>query len=237
MSFISNICAGERNRAEGRINEIQRAAEDAARAAAEQDIVQENQLNSVQQQLNDTTVRLGSSNQQIQVNNVQLAANQQRIAADTTTIQSLNAQLINCNAEDYVNIKNILKSYTTAVNNNTALVKSVGIQDIANRLTAVAEKNAYLEQEKAAMISSIEQHERDFVDLRDALPEVLPTTSVHILDDYTMWMLVLSYSLFVVSVIFYYCYIHSYTPTSILISTVSAAFLTIILFILTILLL
>jgi hypothetical protein len=104
-------------------------------------------------------------------------------------------------------------------------------------MDAATDQYTLLYQQKAELVASIEQHERDFIDLRDALPEVLPSTSVHVLDDYTMWMLVLSYSLFMVSVIFYYCYINSYTMGSILTSTVGAAIITIFLFILTILLL
>jgi len=142
-----------------------------------------------------------------------------------------------CSARDNTNMQTLINSYDTAVQRNQSLVKSLQVQNNAKRMDAATDKFGLLTQQKAELIASIEQHERDFIDLRDALPEVLPSTSVHVLDDYTMWMLVLSYSLFIVSVIFYYCYINSYTMGSILTSTVGAAIITIFLFILTILLL
>jgi hypothetical protein len=150
---------------------------------------------------------------------------------------TLQAQLINCSAQDYINIKNLIKAHAATAKHNATLVKSVAIQDSIKRLEGVERQNSYLKQEKADLIASIEQHERDFVDLRDALPEVLPNSSIHTLDDYTLWILIMSYSLFVISVIFYYCYINAYTPTAILISTISAALLTMFLFLLGIVLL
>jgi len=209
----------------------------AQQAAAQQAAAQQAQIDILQQQLTDTSNTLTKSQQQIQTDTSQLAANNQTIAADSEMIQTLKMQIKNCSAEDAINIKNLLKSYTSAVNHNAALVKSVTIQDTAERLHTVNEQNTYLEQEKVELIASIEQHERDFIDLRDALPEVLPNTSIHTLDDYTLWILVLSYSLFIVSVIFYYCYTNSYTMNSILISTVGAAILSIFLWFLIILLL
>ena len=142
-----------------------------------------------------------------------------------------------CSARDNTNMQTLINSYDAAVQRNQSLVKSLQVQNNAKRMDAATDQYTLLYQQKAELVASIEQHERDFIDLRDALPEVLPSTSVHVLDDYTMWMLVLSYSLFMVSVIFYYCYINSYTMGSILTSTVGAAIITIFLFILTILLL
>lgn len=142
-----------------------------------------------------------------------------------------------CSARDNTNMQTLINSYDAAVQRNQSLVKSLQVQNNAKRMDATTDQYTLLYQQKAELIASIEQHERDFIDLRDALPEVLPSTSVHVLDDYTMWMLVLSYSLFMVSVIFYYCYINSYTMSSILTSTVGAGLVTIFLFILMILLL
>jgi len=216
------------------------------------------QLATVQQQLATVTNELAGSQQQVQndeanllnyKNTLALYQNkigeyEQQVQNDKTyilndqnKINDLTAQIHNCTAQDYTNIKNLLKTYTTAVQHNASLVKSATIQDSVKRLEGLEEQNAYLKQKKAELVSSIEQHERDFVDMRDALPEVLPNTSLHTLDDYTLWILILSYSLFVVSVIFYYCYVSNYTITSILISSVSAAILTIFLFIIMILIL
>ena len=63
---------------------------------------------------------------------------------------------------------------------------------------------------------SIERHDRDFIDLENSIP---PNTSViHTLDDYTMWILLLSYIIFAISIVFWYSHTNYYTITSILTS-------------------
>ena len=227
------------------------AAQKAATAQQQQTANDTSQLATIQQQLATVTNELAGSQQQVQndeakllnyKNTLALYQNkigeyEQQVKKDTTDISDLTAQIHNCTAQDYTNIKNLLKTYTTAVQHNASLVKSATIQDNVKRLEGLEEQNAYLKQKKAELVSSIEQHERDFVDMRDALPEVLPNTSLHTLDDYTLWILILSYFLFVVSIIFYYCYVSNYTISSILISSVSAAILTIFLFIIMIIVL
>jgi len=156
---------------------------------------------------------------------------------ETKDYNAYKTEMAKCQPQEYNNMKNLIHTYQTAVDHNKSLVNSSGIHFNASRVDELNTKHSALQQQKVELISSIEQHERDFIDTRDALPEVLPDTSIHTLDDYTLWILILSYSLFVVSMIFYYCYINAYTPTSILISIVSAALLTIFLFILGILLL
>jgi chromosome segregation ATPase len=188
----------------------------------------------IQKQLDKVTSDLAGSRKEVQ--DLQ-ATSQATITSNTNMINNLNAQVTNCSAQDYTSINNLLNTHAQAMKQNTTLVKSISIQDNVKRLEDLQQQNVYLKQEKADLIASIEQHERDFIDMREALPEVLPNTSIHTLDDYTLWILVMSYSLFVISVIFYYCYINGYTMNAILISTVSAALLTMFLFILMILLL
>ena len=212
---------------------------------AKQDIANiTNQLNATQQQVNDEANQLSGANQQINVLTNQVAAAQQQVDQDATTLQSdasiiasLQQQMVQSDSHDYVNMKNLIDAYRTGVAHNKSLLSSSAITSNMDRLNELGTTHSSLTQKKAELISSIEQHERDFVDLRDALPEILPNTSIHTLDDYTLWILILSYSLFVISMIFYYCYINAYTPTSILISIVSAAILTIFLFIIIIIVL
>jgi chromosome segregation ATPase len=227
------------------------AAQKAVAAQQQQTTNDTSQLATIQEQLTTVTNDLAGSQQQVQKDEANLldykntlASYQNKIGEyerqvqkDATDISDLTMQIHNCTAQDYTNIKNLLKTYTTAVQHNASLVKSATIQDNVKRLEGLEEQNAYLKQKKAELVSSIEQHERDFVDMRDALPEVLPNTSLHTLDDYTLWILILSYSLFVVSMIFYYCYVSNYTITSILVSSVSAVILTIFLFIIMIIVL
>jgi len=63
---------------------------------------------------------------------------------------------------------------------------------------------------------SIERHNRDFIDLGNS---VVPNTGVvHTLDDYTMWILLLSYIIFAISIVFWYSHTNYYTISAILIS-------------------
>lgn len=163
-------------------------------------------------------------------------------AADTRTaaaIQTAQTDALKCTGQDIYNINRLVGTFTAALAQNAKLVaaSTQNYNQTSGQAQNLSGEIQQLEQKQAELKASIEQHSRDFVDLRDAMPELIPDTNVHILDDYTMWVLVLSYSLFIVSVIFYYCHIHNYALNSILISTISAAILTIFIFILMILLL
>ena len=64
--------------------------------------------------------------------------------------------------------------------------------------------------------SSTERHDRDFVELEQSTSP--NTSSIHVLDDYTLWVLLLSYLIFATAICFYYSHIHLYSISSILIS-------------------
>jgi len=64
--------------------------------------------------------------------------------------------------------------------------------------------------------SSTERHDRDFVELEQSPSP--NTSSIHVLDDYTLWVLLLSYLIFATAICFYYSHIHLYSISSILIS-------------------
>jgi hypothetical protein len=144
-----------------------------------------------------------------------------------------------CNKQDIYSINRLVGTFNAALAQNAKLVttSTQNLNQSSGQAQDLGVEIQQLEQKQAELKASIEQHSRDFVDLRDAMPELIPNTNVHILDDYTMWVLVLSYSLFIVSVIFYYCHIHNYALNSILISTISAGIITVFIFILMILLL
>jgi hypothetical protein len=83
--------------------------------------------------------------------------------------------------------------------------------------------------------SSIERHNRDFLDLEDvATPN---TGSIHTLDDYTLWTLVLSYIFFAVAVVFCYSHLNNYTPKAIAISVGGMALISMFLFVIAIVIL
>ena len=64
--------------------------------------------------------------------------------------------------------------------------------------------------------SSTERYDRDFVELNQTTTP--NTSSIHVLDDYTLWVLLLSYILFAVAICFWYSHIHLYSISSILMS-------------------
>uniref|UniRef100_A0A6C0K3N1 Uncharacterized protein n=1 Tax=viral metagenome TaxID=1070528 RepID=A0A6C0K3N1_9ZZZZ len=218
---------------------------DLAYQANQDSIVQndlQNQVAAAQQQNTTNQGTISDLQSQIAAGQAALSA---RIAADAAALTAaVNAQRATdvaaaekCTQDDITHIETLVASYNLAARENARLV-SAGNANFSPSLSQdLSGEIQQLEQKRAELKASIEQHSRDFVDLRDAMPERIPDTNVHILDDYTMWVLVLSYSLFIFSVIFYYCHIHSYALNSILISTISAGILTIFIFILMILLL
>jgi hypothetical protein len=64
--------------------------------------------------------------------------------------------------------------------------------------------------------SSTERYDRDFVELEQSTSP--NTSSIHVLDDYTLWVLLLSYLVFATAIRFWYSHIHLYSISSILMS-------------------
>jgi hypothetical protein len=81
----------------------------------------------------------------------------------------------------------------------------------------------------------MEQMERDFLDTKATLPETLPKKIIHVLEDYTLAVLLLAYIFAALAVLFYYVNIHNYALNSILIGTVGIGVLSLFLFILSML--
>jgi hypothetical protein len=80
-----------------------------------------------------------------------------------------------------------------------------------------------LQKDTKKLKGSTERHERDFLDVRAALPEQLPTQRLNVLDDYTMLLLTVSYLVMALSIVFYYAQVNNYTITSILGGTIGMA--------------
>jgi hypothetical protein len=94
-----------------------------------------------------------------------------------------------------------------------------------------------LQKENKQLVSTTERHERDFLDVKGALPERIPTQNLNVLDDYTMLLLTISYLVMALSIIFYYTQVNNYTISSILISTVGMALITCIVYLMTLMIL
>jgi hypothetical protein len=82
---------------------------------------------------------------------------------------------------------------------------------------------------------TIERHNRDFIDLESTTEPT--TSSVYVLDNYTLWMLVLSYILFAFSIVFMYSHTHYYSISSILLSAAGMTLVSFFLFVLAIIVL
>ena len=218
---------------------------DLAYQARQDSIIQndlQTQVSAAQQQNTTNQATITDLQNQITAGQAALSA---QIAADNTALtNAVNSQKAadaaaaqKCTQDDINHIQSLLGNYNFVVQENARLVEASNMNYSPSLSQDLSGEIQQLLQQQAELKASIEQTNRDFVDLRDAMPEQIPDTNVNILDDYTMWVLVLSYSLFVVSVIFYYCHIHSYSFNSILTSTITAGILTVFIFLLMILLL
>ena len=77
-------------------------------------------------------------------------------------------------------------------------------------------KKTELEETLQKTRSSAERLNRDFIDVKETLPETLPTRIIHMLDDYTLVVLLISFFFMVLSLIFIYAATQGYTLMSIL---------------------
>jgi hypothetical protein len=105
-------------------------------------------------------------------------------------------------------------------------------------LKEVQERNQALQDQKDELAATIkkgraraEQLNRDFVDEREALPETLTTSIIHVLDDYTLVVLMISYVFMILASIFVYTSLNGYSISSILKGVGFAFFISILLFI------
>jgi len=104
----------------------------------------------------------------------------------------------------YTDISNNVNAGSANVNPNTQL------NTFFRTLTHEKKQlNSQINQLK----SSIERNNRNFIDLEGDVE--INTGSIHTVDDYTLWTLVLSYLLFAIALIFLYCHLNNYTWKSI----------------------
>ena len=118
-----------------------------------------------------------------------------------------------------------IDQFTNIMKNYAALYSNLISTNPAGASTALHVNEYYLKLQKQEidlnnkiqeLTSSTGRHSRDFIDLEKALEP--NTSSIHVLDDITLWMLLLSYILFAVSIVFWYSHIHMYSISSIAMS-------------------
>ena len=100
---------------------------------------------------------------------------------------------------------------------------STVIAEVAARNKDLQATLETLQKDTKKLKGSAERHERDFLDVRAALPERLSTQRLNVLDDYTMLLLTVSYLVMALSIVFYYAQVNNYTITSILGGTIGMA--------------
>jgi len=111
------------------------------------------------------------------------------------------------------------------------------VQDVKSRNKELKKtlEDAQADISKYTMI--VERSERDFVDEKDAAPETIHSKIVHVLDDYTILALAISYVFFILLALFYYMSSNDYSINSIIVGVVGTSALTLCLTILALIML
>ena len=104
----------------------------------------------------------------------------------------------------------------TDFSNNTSATPATPNAQLNTLYTDLQEQKKSLNQQIQSITSSTERHNRDFIELEQTV--VPNVSSVRVLDDYTLWTLMVSYVVFACSIIFWYSHIHFYSLSSIAMS-------------------
>jgi len=110
-------------------------------------------------------------------------------------------------------INNYASIYTNLVSGTSDTNPSTQLNDLYRKLI---KQKADLNKKIQSIESSTERHNRDFIELgQTVVPNI---SSVRVLDDYTLWLLMFSYLLFALSIVFWYSHTHLYSTSAILMS-------------------
>jgi len=111
------------------------------------------------------------------------------------------------------------------------------VQDVKNRNQELKQTAAETQAaiDKYTMI--VERSERDFIDEREAAPETIHDKLVHVLDDYTILVLAISYVFFILVALLWYMSSNDYSINSIIIGIVGTSALSLCLTILALIML
>lgn len=105
-----------------------------------------------------------------------------------------------------------------------------GYADVSKQ---VNDRNAELKRKKEVLKKSIDKNEaiisrsgRDFTDVKDSLPETLPNTTLHVLEDYTVAVVLVAYLFMILSFIVYYTSQAAVFVTGLIQSVLGSVFVT-----------
>jgi hypothetical protein len=115
----------------------------------------------------------------------------------STTEQQRNNDLASTTTQLKQDITALQANITDSLHMGDAMFGSYGYADITKQVTA---RNDELKSKKQALLTDIKKKEaiversnRDFTDLKDSLPDPQPTRLLHVLEDYTLAVLFVSY--------------------------------------------
>lgn len=90
------------------------------------------------------------------------------------------------------------------------------LQEVVARNKDLKDKNAALKKEIRTLTAIVERSDRDFVDEKALVPETLQHKVVHVLDDYTLVLLMVSYVFVTLSSLSYYMIVNGFSTYSII---------------------
>jgi hypothetical protein len=106
------------------------------------------------------------------------------------------------------------------------------VQEVSQRNKDLKKRQTSLVREVRQSTSRMEQMERDFIDGKETLPDSLPNQTIHVLEDYTLVVLLAAYLFGAVAILMYYIVSNGYGLKAILISTAGVSVVSIFLFVL-----
>jgi hypothetical protein len=111
------------------------------------------------------------------------------------------------------------------------------LQEVAARNKDLKDKKATLQKEIRAFTAMVERSDRDFVDEKTLVPETLQNNVIHVLDDYTLVLLMVSYVFVALSSLSYYMIVNGFSTYSIITGIVGVVVISIFLILMAMLLL
>lgn len=111
------------------------------------------------------------------------------------------------------------------------------VQDVKNRNQELKKTLSDAQDDISKYTMIVERSERDFVDEKDTAPDTIQNSIVHVLDDYTILVLAISYVFFILLVLFYYMSSNDYSINSMIVGVVGVSALTLCLTILALIML
>jgi len=111
------------------------------------------------------------------------------------------------------------------------------LQEVAARNKDLKDKKATLQKEIRAFTAMVERSDRDFIDEKTLVPETLQNNVIHVLDDYTLVLLMVSYVFVALSSLSYYMIVNGFSTYSIITGIVGVVVISIFLILMAMLLL